>query len=147
MLDLKQSADPQHAERREAGDSTQIGLAHRVYSLGLDRLVGERTEGGPEAVGLRGYESTDGAAAAFFDVDESDEGSVRLVHILPVIQSCVCFESPRSTETLWVSHESGEWDLLLPLTGVGRSASAQNTAMRMPSKPPPGRGPSIGGYG
>ncbi|WP_164205497.1 hypothetical protein [[Micrococcus luteus] ATCC 49442] len=97
MLDLKQSADPQHAERREAGDSTQIGLAHRVCSLGLDRLVGERTEGGPEAVGLRVYETTDGAATAFFDVDESAEGSVRLVQILPVKQSWVCSESLRST--------------------------------------------------
>ncbi|MET1088190.1 MAG: papain-like cysteine protease family protein, partial [Arthrobacter sp.] len=142
MLQVKQSADPQHAERTADDDSVQIGLAHRVYSLGLDRLLGERTEGGPEAVGLRVYETTDGAATAFFDIDEGAEPSVRQMstasaHLEPFTRALeaaipLAENSPGETElrlfrvpalnfeAVWVSHEGGEEDLLLPLTEVGK---------------------------
>ncbi len=142
MLHVKQFADPQHAEQRRADDdSVQIGMAHRVYSLGLDRLLGERAEGGPEAVGLRVYESTDGNATAFFDVDEGEEGNVRQMsaaasHLEPFSRAVeaalpLAENSARDTElrlfrvpalnfeAVWVSHEGGEKDLLLPLTSVG----------------------------
>jgi hypothetical protein len=142
MLQLKQLTDPEHAERKTDDDSVQIGLAHRVYSLGLDQLLGERAEGGPEAIGLRVYESIDGIATAFFDVDESAEGNVRQMsrasaHLEPFTRALeaaipLAENSVRDTElrlfrvpalnfeAVWVSHEGGAEDLLLPLTEVGR---------------------------
>ena len=78
VMQLKDVADPEHLEAtRDAGEA-QFGLAHRVYTLGLDKLVSS-AQAEPEQVGLRVYESLHGSPVAFFDVDESAEGSVRSV--------------------------------------------------------------------
>ncbi|MDF2050341.1 papain-like cysteine protease family protein [Arthrobacter sp. Cr_A7] len=140
MLHLKRSPDPEHAERTPDDDSVQIGLAHHMYSLGLDRLLGDRDEG-PDPIGLRVYETTGGTATAFFDVDQDAEANVRQMstaasHLEPftrVVEAAIPLaeRSDRNTElrlfrvpalnfeALWVSQGGGEQDFLLPLTDVG----------------------------
>lgn len=141
LLLLKQGIDPEVTARSAGEDSSRIGLAYRMYSLGLDQLLRNRAEEAPEAVGLRVYESTNGVATAFFDVDESAEGSVRQMstasaHLQPLTQALEAAiplaESADSDtelrilrvpalnfEAVWVSHNGEDEDLVLPLTEVG----------------------------
>ena len=58
------------AEMQMAG----LGGAHRVYALGLDSLVGRKSERkAPEAVALRVFEVHDDRPQAFFDLTEEEE--------------------------------------------------------------------------
>jgi hypothetical protein len=76
VLVLKNVADPERFETSEELEDAQFGLTQRTYALGLDQLMaGSGTD--PEQVGLRVYETRAGKPVAFFDVDESGEGSVR----------------------------------------------------------------------
>ena len=76
VLLLKDVVDPERLDASEALQDAQFGLAHRTFALGLNQLLsGERHD--PEQVGLRVYETRGGEPVAFFDVDESGEGSVR----------------------------------------------------------------------
>jgi Papain-like cysteine protease AvrRpt2 len=143
LLKLKQQPDPQRTlgagEAAEDAGAT-IGLAHRVYTVGLDAIAaGEDVTGTPS--GLRVYETVDGVPQAFFDVDEGPEGRVRqmsgaAVHLEPfaraldgVVQQAEegerdcelrLYKVPAlNFEALWLSYEGGEGDQLVPLTGVG----------------------------
>ena len=84
VLLLKDAVDPEHLDAVEEVRDANFGLAHRIYSLGLDQLVSARKrEPEPEPVGLRVYETRDGGPVAFYDVDEADEGSVRSMSNAP----------------------------------------------------------------
>jgi hypothetical protein len=143
VLRLKQANDPVHAERRADDDLAEIGLAHRVYALGLDVLTGSSEDGGPQPIGLRVYESKSGIPTAFFDVDDStEEASVRQMsaasaHLEPFAQALeiavpIAEESERDCElrifripalnfeALWISYEDHAGDQLIPLTAVGQ---------------------------
>lgn len=49
-----------------------VGMAHRIFSVGLDALLG-RNELAPQSVGLRVYESVGQKLTAFFDVSEEEQ--------------------------------------------------------------------------
>ncbi len=76
VLLLKGVADPEHFEATDELQDAQFGLAHRTYALGLNQLLSDDAPE-PEQVGLRVYETREGRPIAFFDVDESGDGSVR----------------------------------------------------------------------
>ena len=137
---LKGVADPEHLEKFDDADQARFGLAHRVYALGLDKLLSHEA-GDPEQVGLRVYETLRGSPVAFFDVDESGEGSVSAVsksraHLDAFTAAVAAAERllPQdgdekaetrllrvpalNFEALWVLSGSGE-PLILPLLGVG----------------------------
>jgi Papain-like cysteine protease AvrRpt2 len=143
VMTLKGVADPEHLVESEDADEARFGLAHRIYALGLDTLVSKEAVD-PEPVGLRVYETLRGSPVAFFDVDESGEGSVRAVSKSPAhldaFTAAVAAaerllpqdgdEQDENAETrllrvpalnfeaLWVLSGSGE-SLILPLLGVG----------------------------
>ena len=79
LLQLKQGkiSAMESAESRAMRDSEDekraaLGLAHRVYSLGLDALLGRR-EAAPEPVALRVFETMEDMPQAFYDVTEEAE--------------------------------------------------------------------------
>lgn len=55
-------------------ETASLGMAQRVYSLGLDSLLTDQPR--PEPVNLRVYELEDGKPRAFFDVSETQEPQV-----------------------------------------------------------------------
>lgn len=72
---LATAVDPEHLPDAER-DASRFGLAQPIYDLGLHQLLSGEV-GDPTRLGLRVYETVDGAAAAFFDVDDTGEGAVR----------------------------------------------------------------------
>ena len=139
LLKLKQDVLPERARESASNTSASVGLAQRVYVVGLDALARENDATG-QPVGLRVYETEDGVPRAFFDVDEA-EGTVRQVsssatHLEP-LGSALDVAMSRAQdderdcelrlyrvpalnfEALWLSYEGGEGDLLVPLTDVG----------------------------
>ncbi len=77
LLKLKQNvmcAGTAAAESLEAADESRaaLGMAHRVYTLGLDALTG-RQAATPQPVGLRVFETVDDTPRAFFDVSEDEQ--------------------------------------------------------------------------
>lgn len=139
LLRLKQDVIPEQAMDSMADASASLGLAQRVYTVGLDALVrGEEVTGTP--AGLRVYETVDGVPQAFFDVDEA-EGTVRqasstATHLEPFAQAldiavnraersdreCELrlFRVPAlNFEALWLSYADEEGDQLIALTDLG----------------------------
>lgn len=125
-----------------AGDlSANIGIAQRIYSLGLDALQGT-TAPLAEPVGLRIYEVEDETPRAFFDVSEDDDArllqmSAAKLHLeafgraLAVALSLVKEDEVRELrlfrvpalnfEALWIhAQDANVKDLLIPLRNVGR---------------------------
>lgn len=127
-------------------DATQegrasLGMAHRMYSLGLDSLLSEQ---GPvlQPVGLRVYEMSEDKPQAFFDVSEEEQPrllqmSASKNHLEPFArgltealntveqtnQECELrlFRVPAlNFEALWINYEEEAKDLLVPLREVGR---------------------------
>ena len=76
MLKLKDDVNPELARRSADDTSASLGLAQRVFVVGLDALAGEKDATG-NVVGLRIYETVDGAPQAFYDVDEAADGAIR----------------------------------------------------------------------
>jgi hypothetical protein len=77
LLNLKQDisfADDLRSAVKDSGTAS-LGMAQRVYSLGLDTLLSEHPA--PEPVNLRVYELSGGTPRAFFDVSETDEPRVQ----------------------------------------------------------------------
>jgi hypothetical protein len=146
-MTLKGVADPEHLAESEDADEARFGLAHRIYALGLDTLV-SRGAVDPQQVGLRVYETLRGSPVAFFDVDESGEGSVRAVSKSPAhldaftaavaaAERLLPQDGDEAAETrllrvpalnfeaLWVLSGSGD-SLILPLLGVGELEPGQS---------------------
>lgn len=72
LLDVKRGLDPETAKHSE---SLSLGLAHKVFSLGLNALA--TGESYPEPVGVRVMEIEEDRPRAFFDVTSGAEGEVR----------------------------------------------------------------------
>jgi hypothetical protein len=76
LLNLKRG-DLTVGPRELASDAdASIGLAHRVFTLGLDALRGERTIAAAQPAGIRVYEMAQDAPRAFFDVTDDDDPRV-----------------------------------------------------------------------
>jgi hypothetical protein len=126
----------------DAGAS--LGLAHRVFTLGLDALRGERGMADARPAGVRVYEMAKDAPQAFFDVTDDDDP--RVVQMSAASHQLEVFArgmdralslAERSTEDvevrllrvpalnfegLWLTGDaSGErGDQIVPLRNVGR---------------------------
>jgi hypothetical protein len=138
---------------REAEDEkrTSLGMAQRVYSLGLDSLLGRR-ETVPEPVALRVYETVGDTPQAFYDVTEEAEPRVLqmsaaqrqldlyargLTEVLTMVgegeqqAELRVFRVPAlNFEALWVHYEGEGRDVLVPLHAVGRLAQDRPVPMK-----------------
>ena len=126
-------------DMRDIDERASLGLAHRIYSLGLDSLL-EGTQA-PQLVGLRVYEMSDNAPQAFFDVSEDEKPrllqmSASKNHLEPFGRALAkalttvketdpecelrLFRVPAlNFEALWIHYEDGTKDFVIPLHGVG----------------------------
>jgi hypothetical protein len=141
LLKLKQEVNPELARASASDTTASLGLAQRVYTLGLDSLTSRRKDAGAVATGLRVYETVDGVPQAYYDVDDDQQGTIRQMsasptHLEPFAralegavaqaegseQSCELrlYRVPAlNFEALWLSYEGGKGDQLVPLTAVG----------------------------
>jgi hypothetical protein len=149
LLALKQDINPEQARVSATQTGSSLGLAQRVFVVGLDALVGDGEVTGRPA-GLSVYETVDDVPRAFFDVDAVQEGQIRQMsaaeaHLKPFVRALevatqLAERSERECElrlyrvpalnfeALWLSYEGGEGDYLVPLTGVGPLPSGEPVA-------------------
>jgi hypothetical protein len=145
LLNLKQEV-PDAAQEATEEWRASLGMAHRVYSLGLESLTVE-SRPAPEQVGLRVYEMADDEPRAFFDVSDDEEARVQQMsasqnHLEPFARG---LETALATidrsdqecelrllrvpalnfEALWINYEGEAGDSLVPLREVGRLAPYQ----------------------
>jgi hypothetical protein len=121
-------------------ERASVGLAQRVYSLGLDSLL-EGTQA-LQSVGLRLYEMAGETPQAFFDVTEDEQPRLvqmsasknylepftrGLTQALAAVEETDqevelrLFRVPAlNFEALWLHYDDQARDTLLPLRGVGR---------------------------
>lgn len=149
---LKLKGDIIVADPRDNTDeqTASIGIAQRIYALGLDALLGTE-ELQAEPVGLRVYELDGEVPRAFFDLSEDDEArllqmSASKLHLEPFARALAValslvkeddvrelrlFRVPAlNFEALWISSpDTQEPDLLLPLRNVGRLVVNQPIAL------------------
>jgi hypothetical protein len=140
MLKLKDDVNPELARRSADDTSASLGLAQRVFVVGLDALAGEKDATG-NVVGLRIYETVDGAPQAFYDVDEAADGAIRQMstaarHLEPFARALeiavgLAEQQERDAElrlyrvpalnfeALWLSYGDVQADRLVPITSVG----------------------------
>ena len=150
---LKLKGDLAAPDGRDTGNDqdASVGLAQRIYALGLDSLLGEG-EPAPEAVGLRVYEMAGEQPRAFFDISEDEEarllqmsaaknhqeafsrGLAVALTLVKEEQACELklFRVPAlNFEALWISCDGDRsGDMLVPLRSVGRLAPHQAVALR-----------------
>lgn len=142
LLNLKQDITfmgDMRAAVQEGGAA--LGMAHRMYSLGLDALIAEQSSA-LQSVGLRVYEMSGDTPRAFFDVSEEEEPrllqmSASKNHLEPfsrglaealttveqIDQECELrlFRVPAlNFEALWINYVGETKDVLVPLRAVGR---------------------------
>ena len=142
LLSLKQdraAASEQHILDQQA--HATLGMAQRVYSLGLDALLAEAAPA-LQPVGLRVYEMTGDTAQAFFDVSEEVQPrvlqlSASAFHLAPFTRGLAValklaeqrnedselrlFRVPAlNFEALWINSANDSEDLLVPLHTVGK---------------------------
>ena len=140
LLQMKRDINPEQA-RQSANDTVpSLGLAHRVFTVGLDSLAGEKDATGKSS-GLRVYETVDGVPRAFFDIDEEDDSQIRQMseapaHLEPFARALEralqlaesnerecelrLYRVPAlNFEALWLRYDGGQEDQLIPLTLVG----------------------------
>jgi hypothetical protein len=148
LLNLKREM----TSRREVQDPAEewrasLGMAHRMYSLGLEPLTSENRPR-PEPIGLRVYEVADDEPHAFFDVTDDERPQVQQMsasknHLEPFArgleealatversdQECelrLLRVPALNFEALWINYEDRNnsegdaTDTLVPLQGVGR---------------------------
>ncbi|WP_169814781.1 papain-like cysteine protease family protein [Nocardia crassostreae] len=144
ILDVKQAPGPQydgHPDPRPV----DIGFAQRLYTLGLDGLLSGKTE--PTQAGLRVYESQAGTLTAYFDVEEGEDPTVRQMSSAAAYLESVSRASNIAVplaegderdcevrllrvpalnfEAVWLSHEDGAGDQLVPLRAVRGLAAGE----------------------
>lgn len=145
LLNLKQEV-PDAAQEAAEEWRASLGMAHRVYSLGLESLTAE-SRPAPEQVGLRVYEMADDEPRAFFDVSDDEQARVQQMsasqnHLEPFARG---LETALATidrsdqecelrllrvpalnfEALWINYEGEAGDSLVPLREAGRLAPYQ----------------------
>ena len=142
LLRVKQDPSFMGEMHLAAEERASVGLAQRVYSLGLDSLLeGSRAL---QPVGVRVYEMEGEAPRAFFDVTEDEQPrllqmSASKNHLEPFGRGLTkalamveetdqevelrLFRVPAlNFEAVWLHYEDEARDTLLPLRGVGRLA-------------------------
>jgi len=142
LLSMKQSLSFT-GQIREEDEKATLGMAHRVYALGLDALVGKQAADAPEAaaVALRVFEMSGETPTAFFDVTEEENPRILqmsaskvqleqfgrgLAQVAAVAggseQECELrlFRVPAlNFEAFWLNYGSDAKDLLVPIRTVG----------------------------
>ncbi len=76
LLNLKRGDLTQGPRELTSDADASLGLAHRVFTLGLDALRGERGTADARPAGVRVYEMAKDAPHAFFDVTDDDDPRV-----------------------------------------------------------------------
>ncbi|GBL44754.1 hypothetical protein SFMTTN_0555 [Sulfuriferula multivorans] len=142
LLSLKQdraAASEQHILDQQA--HAALGMAQRVYSIGLDALLSEPAPP-QQSVGLRVYEMRGDTAQAFFDVSEDTQPRVLQMsaskfHLEPFTRGlAVALKAAEqhgedselrllrvpalNFEALWIHSADDTQDLLVPLHAVGK---------------------------
>lgn len=154
LLKLKQGTlstanliPPQEVAEEERA---RLGMAHRIYALGLDSLLGTQ-QPAPQPVALRVFETVDDTPRAFFDVSEEEQPRLLqmsaskaqlelflrgLEEVLTAVgqngQECELrlFRVPAlNFEALWINYEGEEKDILVPLRTVGHLAQYEAVPM------------------
>ncbi|QLY28669.1 papain-like cysteine protease family protein [Nocardia huaxiensis] len=147
ILRVKQAPGPQYDGRADAG-AVDVGFAQRLYGLGLDGLLSGEAEPAPE--GLRVYESQAGRLTAYFDVAEGEDPAVRQMSAAaPYLESVsqasniavpLAERDERACEmrllrvpalnfeAVWLSHDDGAGDQLVPLRTVRGLAAGETYA-------------------
>lgn len=135
-------------DMRDALDDGQasLGLAHRIYSVGLDALVGGKPPE-PQVVALRVYEIAGDTPRAFFDITEDDKPrvvqmSASKFHLEPFTRAlAVALHTVGAAdqewelrmirvpalnfEALWLVGDGDRKDVLIPLRPAGKLAAFQ----------------------
>ena len=142
LLSMKQSLSFDGQARAEDERAT-LGMAHRVYSLGLDTLLAKKgAPAAPQPVSLRVYEMSGDTPSAFFDVTEEEQPRILQMsasksHLEPFIrglaqalaataaseQECelrLLRVPALNFEALWLNYGTEASDILVPLRTVGR---------------------------
>lgn len=118
-----------------------LGMAHFVYSLGLDGLLSEQDQAF-QPVGIRVYEMLDNSPRTFFDVSDEDEPRLLQMsdsnnYLDPFVRGLSevlatteqeeqeselrLFRAPAlNFEALWIHYDGERQDTLVPLRAVGR---------------------------
>jgi len=118
-----------------------LGMAHRLYTLGLDSLIAERSPD-LKPVGLRVYETIENKLQAYFDVSEEEqprvlqmsaseshlkqfarglEQALKMVEQTDQKAELKLLQMPAlNFEALWINYEGDTKDVLVPLLTVGR---------------------------
>ncbi len=147
LLSLKQdraAASEQHILDQQA--HAALGMAQRVYSIGLDALLAEPAPP-QQSVGLRVYEMRGDTAQAFFDVSEDTQPrvlqmSASAFHLEPFTRGlAVALKAAEqhgedselrllrvpalNFEALWINSVGDTQDLLVPLHAVGKLTAYQ----------------------
>jgi hypothetical protein len=140
LLRLKTEVNPEQARQSANDTSASLGLAQRVYVVGLDALAEEKDATG-QVLGLRVYETAGGVPQAFYDVDEGEDGRIRHMstspqHLEPFARAldtairvseeqqgdCELrlYRVPAlNFEALWLHYDDSGRDRLVPITGLG----------------------------
>jgi hypothetical protein len=151
MLRLKTLDAPSLDPRELVSDrDASIGMAHRVFNVGLDSLTSDRPAFQP--VGLRVYETVGDTPKAFYDVTDDDDPRVMSMsasaqHLEPLAQALsqaltLAEQRPQETEVrllrvpalnfegLWLAGDTEDGDQIVPLRPVGRLAVNQPVPLR-----------------
>jgi hypothetical protein len=159
LLHLKQDTSFLNYGRSVAGGGhgapedghAALGMAHRVYAVGLDALLAEQNPT-PQPIAIRVYEVTNNTPRAFFDVSEAGEPRVlqtsasprqlepftrALAHILTTLDrndqeaELKLLRVPAlNFEALWLNYEGETEDVVVPLRAVGRLTPHQPVSFR-----------------
>ncbi len=142
LLDLKQERVVTNMAHDAGGaGGSSLGMAQRIYSLGLDSLLAENYPS-PQPVALRVYEISSDKPRAFFDVSETEDARVMQMSASPnqletlwrgVAEALSLGERSSQEaelrlfrvpavnfEAVWLNYEGDERDVLVPLRTVGR---------------------------
>ena len=141
LLNLKEElgfANKLSDSSRGSGETGSLGMAQRVYALGLDSLLADQPL--PQPVNLRVYELAEGKPRAFFDVSETDDPQI--LQMSSSGKHFEAFERGLSTilsatsqtdreaelrlfrvpalnfEAIWI-HANDEEDFIVPITWLG----------------------------
>jgi hypothetical protein len=146
MLRLKTLDTPSLDPRELVSErDASLGMAHRVYHVGLDSLTSDRPAF--QAIGLRVYEISGDTPKAFYDVTDDDDPRVVQMsaspqHLEPLARALsqvltLAERQPQETEVrllrvpalnfegLWLAGDTEENDQIVPLRPVGRLAVNQ----------------------
>jgi hypothetical protein len=152
LLSLKQ--DRASADERQILDAqahAALGMAQRVYNVGLDSLL-SKSDLAARPAGLRVYEMTGDTAQAFFDVSEDADPrvlqmSASAFHLEPFARGLAVAlrlteQSGEDSElrllrvpalnfdALWIHSADDDRDLLVPLHAVGQLTAYQSVPLQ-----------------